>query len=96
MAAEIVISGTGGACGFAIRPPDLDRLLPSWTPVYLGRIGGEMRRADRAPDESAIASLAARVLADIGDPFPGPLIGVCTNGRRDRCENVSTGNGGHP
>ncbi|WP_029135240.1 sucrase ferredoxin [Nakamurella lactea] len=83
-AAAWVRNNRDGLRPFAIRPvegrrtADRDRFLA-------GRVGdGDDLRCFTAPP--SVPELTALTLGrPVGDPVEGPLVGICTNGSRDRC-----------
>ena len=85
-AAHYCVENVAGLRTFAIRSPLGSRRMPTaGLPAFIGRVGGELRRWDDIPDRAALVASTVGGPVDVGRTQPGPLVGVCTNGRRDVC-----------
>ena len=85
-AARYCVENVAGLRTFAIRSPQRSRRRPSaGLPAFTGRVGGELRRCDDVPDRAALLAYTVGGSVDVGHAQADPLVGVCTNGRRDPC-----------
>lgn len=84
-AAEYCADGATGLRVFAIRSPQRTLLPTGGLPAFVGRVDGELHRLASPPDRLTLDAYTAGRPVDVGAAEPGPLFGVCTNGRRDQC-----------
>lgn len=83
-AANWVQGNSDGLRPFAIRPVE-GRRAAGGDSFLAGLVGDgdDLRGFDAPPAATDLAALARGEL--VGEPVAGPLVGVCTNGSRDRC-----------